>query len=506
MKEADMMKETRRWPLALIVIAAVVIASAVIIYFYRDAPGRITTHSVTDGEGGVIVAWYDDNGIYAQRVDASGRKRWQSGGVLIVKCPAGGMFDLQSDAAGGAIVTWEDRSDIVDDRDDPAYYDAIPVYAQRISSDGTFLWGNGIPAGSTGRYSHGYPQVVPDETGGAIYAWNDYKTYIKGLHDDFLRVQRIAPGGSRAWGDEGILVAASSPFRPITEEEIAGGIKGTVHRSWPTYKGQHTAVADGDGGVIVLWEEELDASNDAVYAMRINGDGNQSWPERVMIDSGQGCHIRSAVSDGNGGSIVAIASNIPEATYLRRLGGDGELSWSETGTAIPSQYAPEMIEDEMGGIILFWTRAERPSEPPDEVRYSLTVQNLNPEGELLWQKNPVLTTPEGQYFSADMTADGNGGAILAWRLYGKDYAAYGDILALKLDAGGVTSWQTDGKAVLSNPELKYKGTPQLLDDGSGGAIIVAAAGRGALSGDMVYAQRLDADGDRLWGGGIRLDR
>jgi len=53
--------------------------------------------------------------------------------------------------------------------------------------------------------------------------------------------------------------------------------------------------------------------------------------------------------------------------------------------------------------------------------------------------------------------------------------------------------------------LKYQGTPVVIDDGSGGVIIVAAVGKGALSGDMVYAQRLDANGNRLWADGVRVD-
>ncbi len=35
------MKRKKRWPIALIIIAAVIIASAAIISSYRDAPGKI---------------------------------------------------------------------------------------------------------------------------------------------------------------------------------------------------------------------------------------------------------------------------------------------------------------------------------------------------------------------------------------------------------------------------------------------------------------------------------
>ena len=60
--------KSKRWPFTLIIIAAVVIASAAIIYSYRDAPGRLPVSAISDGSNGIIAAWQDDGGIYAQRV------------------------------------------------------------------------------------------------------------------------------------------------------------------------------------------------------------------------------------------------------------------------------------------------------------------------------------------------------------------------------------------------------------------------------------------------------
>ena len=62
-----------------------------------------------------------------------------------------------------------------------------------------------------------------------------------------------------------------------------------------------------------------------------------------------------------------------------------------------------------------------------------------------------------------------------------------------------------GIAVFNEPD-KYQANGALISDGSGGALVIAVAGNNALGGDMVYAQRLDADGNRLWGNGIRIDR
>ncbi len=59
----ESMSKSKRWPVTLVIIAVVVIASAAMIYFYRDAPGSLPVNAVSDGSNGVIVAWKKDGGI-----------------------------------------------------------------------------------------------------------------------------------------------------------------------------------------------------------------------------------------------------------------------------------------------------------------------------------------------------------------------------------------------------------------------------------------------------------
>ena len=102
-----------------------------------------------------------------------------------------------------------------------------------------------------------------------------------------------------------------------------------------------------------------------------------------------------------------------------------------------------------------------------------------------------------------IASDGSGGALIAWRTWKKESNLGGKVYAQKLDTEGNPLWQ-EGIAVFSEPDLKYQGTPQVVSDSSGGAIVAAAVGRNALRGDTVYLQRLDANGNRLWGGGIKF--
>jgi len=249
--------------------------------------------------------------------------------------------------------------------------------------------------------------VVPDGNGGAIVVWNDYKTYRKGLHDDYLRLQKIAPDGRLLWGDEGVLVVASSPFHSLTEEEIAAGIKGTITRSRPTYEGDHDIVGDGAGGVIVFWDEETEHGEHKVYAQHLDGEGNLLWPDRVMARAGS-YYYESARSDGAGGAYFALTQSGTGAAYQWRISGTGKLLETRN-------YYPDSIGDGLGGIIRVRIEDVPPSGPPWERHNILYISRLDEGGKTIYSDKLVLTTPEEQQLhDLEYVADGSGGIILAW--------------------------------------------------------------------------------------------
>ncbi|HEY50371.1 MAG TPA: hypothetical protein G4O20_01000, partial [Dehalococcoidia bacterium] len=134
-------------------------------------------------------------------------------------------------------------------------------------------------------------------------------------------------------------------------------------------------------------------------------------------------------------------------------------------------------------------------------------RRLDEKGGAVYPEKLVLTTPEKQQLHGlEYVADGNGGIILAWQLRRGWDIAYGDIFAQRLDGEGNICWGEEGIPVFTAPEIKYQGGFITINDDSGGVIIIAVLGKGGLSGDMVYVQRLDMDGNRLWGDGIRIDR
>jgi len=494
-----------RWLLALAILAVVIAASAAIALNYRDSPGGIPLQAVSDGSGGAIIAWQKESGIYVQHIDASGRKVRQNGSIRVTEAgikldiyaPSRTSFRLIADGLGGAFITWDERYKMPNDRNDPAFFNPAPFRSQHISSNGELLWQETLIAtGGAEPYGGEFPVVIADGTGGAIFAWNAYTTAYRALHNDFLCLQKLAPDGARLWGEQGILLVSSSPYHPVSEGEKSAGIKGSVVRSYPTYGGKQDIVSDGAGGVIVIWEEEgKDA--DTVYAQRLNSEGSLVWEKNVPAGSGR-YWTKSLRSDGSGGAVLTISGNDAAAAYQQHVGSNGEILETK-------EYIHDTVSDGQGGYFRVRVEADPPAVFPHQKRSIIYVQRINPALNLYWPEKQVLATEQGyQTTNPVFAADGAGGITLIWQLQ-KEITAYGGLFAQNIDGEGNIRWGENGINVFNRPD-KYQANGIIIDDGSGGTLVVAVAGNNSLGGDMVYAQHLDREGKRLWGDGVRVDR
>jgi hypothetical protein len=165
---------------------------------------------VSDGAGGAVIAWgetRDGNGIYAQRLNASGAPLWRSDGValadgrnapiLLYSCP---------DDSGGLIATWIE--------DVAGSYD---IFAQRVNVDGTVPWGKTPVTVCAAATDQTMQSIAPDGTGGAIIAWRDSRN---GNHD--IYAQLIDARGRPGW--LGPTIAAV--------EDVPGDQGGKIYLSW----------------------------------------------------------------------------------------------------------------------------------------------------------------------------------------------------------------------------------------------------------------------------------
>jgi predicted lipoprotein with Yx(FWY)xxD motif len=124
----------------------------------------------TDGGGGAIIAWQDyragNYDIYTQRVNPSGAVQWTANGVVL--CSLGGNENdpaIVSDGVGGAIVAWVDNQGSHDD-----------IFAQRVDMLGAIQWTVNGTAVCVWSGDQNSPSLASDGASGAIVVWEDTRS------------------------------------------------------------------------------------------------------------------------------------------------------------------------------------------------------------------------------------------------------------------------------------------------------------------------------------------
>ncbi len=183
----------------------------------------------SDGSGGAIDTWYDlragggDDNIYAQRVNTMGDIQWTGDGVAVCMA-ANGQSDpvIVSDGAGGAVIAWED------DR-----VAGTNVYAQRLDNPGAVQWTADGVALCTAAANQLKPMIASDGAGGAIVGWYDYR----GGNAD-IYVQRVGAAGAVQWIADGVplCAAAEDQMHPAIASDGAGG----AIAAWQDYRSEST--------------------------------------------------------------------------------------------------------------------------------------------------------------------------------------------------------------------------------------------------------------------------
>jgi hypothetical protein len=411
--------------------------------------------SISDGAGGAIIVWEDLRGgsswdIYAQRVSAAGTPLWTTDGIAVCAW-AGDQLSpvLVSDGAGGAIITWYDmRSGTYD------------IYAQRINSTGSALWAANGVAVCAAALDQTYPAITTDGAGGAIITWQDNRSSNYDIY-----AQRMSAAGTALWAANGVALCTA------TGNQNAACI-----------------VSDGAGGAYVAWQD-IRAGNSDVYAQRVNAAGTPQWSVNGLAFGAAAADqfAPAIVTDGASGAILAwldSRSGSSNDVYAQRLLPAGSYLWSSGGvpvcTAANDQSAMSLVSDGAGGAILAWQDARSGT-------YDVYTQRLNSAGAPVWSANGVaLCTVANDQLAPALTADGAGGAIVAWQDNRSILSS--DVYAQRIGSTGTFLGPGNGVAVCTAAANQAGLT--LAPDGAGGAIIAWFDQRSGSYYD-IYAQRVD---------------
>lgn len=493
---------------------------------------------VADIAGGAVIIWDDlRNGdlgdIYAIRVDANGNRppEWPVNGMEIMVAPAGQrQLTVDTDGAGGAIVGWVDDQSTITGSD---------IYAQRITMDAQLLWGaSGLTiCQQNGEQSS--PKLCPDGSGGVYITWVDkrsdtqgdlyfhhvtsngtlsFTTYPQGKPLIVLSGAQIEPRIVYDGSGKAIIVWMDQRNTPLVNDiytqkvdasgQLFWGTNGTAVCTESSNQTQARINADETGGVICTWMDERDGNENPhnnIFAQKITSSGGMAWTANgVPVSEANGFQdkplVRSfsnysliAWGDERSGSIGIYYQMLNNSTGAPQLTTDGDkLIWGISGNAKNTR----MIQNNQGDFFIFFQDLRE-----GIAGFTAYLQIINAEGQiqLAQDGNPICPDPEyvedkGQEW-IDACSDGGSGVIAVWEDHRDANDASAQIYAQRINSEGMLLW--GGAGIQVSPFHNQQNKPQIVADKSGGGII-AWTEQDDYYINMISAARITHDGDVLW--------
>lgn len=383
-----------------------------------DRPaGQAQPKIVPTTDGGFYVSWFGGGGdgfdVYLQRIDAEGNALWAPGGVRVADRNLSSTQDygLSVDSDGNALLAFgvEDAGG------------TLQTVANRVSPDGTVLWGAGGVSVSNDAGGTASPRIAGGANGAAIVAWTS--------SDGDIVVQKIDATGAPMWATGGVALPTPTGFFLIAD--------------------LHT---DAAGNAIVSGSAQLSFSSRRLWAQKLSSaDGAPMWgasPVEVFNGSDgalQLGYFPEFVPDGAGGAVFSwytvsgVSTSIVRVQHVR---ADGSLAFAQNGvgvtsTAVRQQGPPSAAYDAAtGDTYVVW---------PDEqtvgtVRtFGVSAQRISDAGTRMWGDAGRVLVAQGSEQSSQVRATlAEDGAVFAWVLGSTPSPMRAE--ASRLDATGAAVW------------------------------------------------------------------
>jgi len=306
------------------------------------SPLGLNTRLVSDGQGGVLIAWTDllhgptnyVTDVRVQRVNASGAKLWGDHGVLLAHSPSGSAVYpvVAVDGDGGAVVAWQEARETGG---------ASRIYVQHVDAGGAVQAAAGGALFSEGPgASDCRPEIVALDHGDVLIAWRSAST-------------------------------ESGPVALVTKVLFAGGRgregAATVVAGSVSAEGEVALAADARHGAWISWIDDRDPAGHLVLVDHLSrfGEPANGWPEGGAAVSQPLAWLPPSpmlVDDLSGGVYVSWRDeHEPRMTHLLRAGSQA-AGWPANGLLLSQPNYPDvglhMIPDAAGGAIVVWDQED----------------------------------------------------------------------------------------------------------------------------------------------------
>ena len=301
---------------------------------------------VSDGHGGALVAWRDyrhglnaDKQVFVQRMDAAGNALWAQNGVqvsILAQSGDNGVPCVSATAEGGAIVSF--------------VHGSSTVYARFVDDQGSVIWPSTISLTTRTGLFYG-PRAVSDNSDGAIVFWQSSNPQV-------VVGQRISSDGTLIWGAAGIGMVpesgATCELRALSGDNMNGSLVAWEARLpdhaipyltrvgpdgtsvWPSgnvvvcadgsYGGELKVAPDGAGGAFSSWLSYKPVGS--VRAQHIDATGLPTLsPAGILISSLSSSATDLRMSEADGSAVVTWRniSGGRGALCVQQLFGDGTM-------------------------------------------------------------------------------------------------------------------------------------------------------------------------------------
>ena len=427
-------------------------------------------NAAANASGGIVIAWVNESpsyqiDLYGKRLlsDGSLAPGWDEEGSILEETVFLGNYYLRficADGADGLIYSWQEYGP-----------DNILNYAQRVDGECNDLWNaGGVLLAETGiYYNASYP--LQDGQGGAYFAWEDVRSGAPNIY-----MQRVDADGNPLWGNNGtpLRQSANTLHDPVLTDDDAGGfiavwedwypgydpnlcgqrVNGNGERLWnPTgvllsYDSEtQTDVvidSDGQGGLFAVWKDyrNYGYSHRDSYIQHVSPEGVVSWdPDGIMLSGGGNNTIYSysAANSGDGGCIFAYSENTEDMDYMKIQKVDATGLFQYPGGEIVQETIHGGVDDEydivkLNDEIFFSTWKDSRLYAQDD--YKVYYQLFDLDGNVIVQENgePIFEAGEDRQSDPVAGATSDGCAIVTW--YDHRSTSNSRIYAQKIDAQG----------------------------------------------------------------------
>ena len=488
-------------------------------------------NAAADASGGIIVAWVEESPssqlhMYGKRLLSDGNLApgWDEEGTIIretVLYPGNGYSRfINADGADGLIFSWQENgpSNTIN-------------RAQRIDGESNALWGaNGVQLAETGSY-YNLPYPVKDGQGGAYFAWEDIRY---GTPSIFM--QRVDTDGNNLWGVNGAPLgqSANTLHNPIITEDNAGGFIAVWEDWYPSYdcnlccqrvnsdgerlwntsgvllsyddEDQKEVVLDSDdqGGLYAVWKDyrNYGYSHRDSYIQYVSPEGVVAWdPNGIMLSGGENntVYSYSAVRAGDGGCIFAYYENTGDMDYLKLQKVEANGQFQFPGGEIVQEAIHGGVYDDYNIVKLneeIFFSVWKDSRLSGQDDYKVYYQLFDIDGDVIMQENgePIFAAGEDCQSDPIGAATSDECVIVTW--YDCRLTSSSRIYAQKIDAQGNKLWDPAGIRIDLTNISQYN--QFVCSDENGGAWVVWRSSSGP-SYTHVTAQHFDSEGNRLLG-------